>query len=217
VFTADRECVYGLCIDPANVNRVLAVTDKGAYRSTDGGMHWTVPGLVFAGTSVIADPTVSGRFFAGALDGVYESTDGGRNWEKISRGLPTSKVTSLAYDVTTQRLVAGTYGNGMYRLSFIPTGVAFPGPIPENVYLEQNYPNPFNGTTVIAFRTPEQMPVKLEIFDMLGRSVAVPVSGPLEAGEHTAAFEAGTMASGTYLCRLTAGAAVLTRRMMLVR
>ena len=216
-FTSDRECVYGLCIDPANVSRILAVTDRGAYRSTTAGATWSNPVTAFTGTSLIADPTVTGRFFAGAKEGVYESTDGGVQWTRISKGLPATRVTSLTYDVTTQRLVAGTYGSGIYRLSFIPTSVTGTVPVPHTPVLGQNYPNPFNGTTVIPFRIPGRSHVKLQIFDLLGREVAVPVCGPLEAGEFTALFETRGLASGTYLCRLTVGTTQVMRKMLHVR
>jgi hypothetical protein len=166
---------------------------------------------------VIADPTIPGRFFAGAKEGVYESTDGGRNWSRISKGLPAAKVTSLAYDVTTQRLVAGTYGNGMYRLGFVPTWVAGDDGTPGIALLQQNYPNPFNGISEIGYLLPDRTEVKLQVYDLLGKRVAVLADGPKEPGHHIATFDAGALASGVYLYRLTAGKTVLTRRMVLVR
>jgi hypothetical protein len=218
MFTATPECVYGICIDPSNPARVIAITDKGAYRTTNSGTSWTTPVQAFAGTSIVADPAVAGRFFAGAKDGVYESTDAGVNWVKISKGLPGKTVTSLTYDAAAQRLVAGTYGGGIYRLSFIPTGVA--GTVeglPGVVVLEQNYPNPFNPTTVVSFQLPVLSYVKLAAYDLLGREVAVLSEGWRAPGRYAQTFEGTGLASGVYVCRLTAGAAVLTRRMVLVR
>jgi hypothetical protein len=223
VFTSDRECVYGLCIDPANASRILAVTDKGAYRSTNAGATWSIPVTAFTGTSVLADPAVPGRFFAGAKEGVYESTDGGVQWTKISKGLPATKVTSLTYDVTVQRLVAGTYGSGMYRLSFLPTGVTGAGPLPFSPSLEQNYPNPFNPSTVIPYELPSASRVTLEVCDLLGRRVAVLADGVEDAGKRHVVFTPSTLASGVYIYRLdgspVGGGApfTMTKRMILVR
>ncbi len=89
--------------------------------------------------------------------------------------------------------------------------------IPRDVHLDQNYPNPFNPVTVIGYQLPVRSDVRLEIFDMLGRRVAVLVDGPVQAGSHQATFDASDLSSGVYVYRLTAGNAVQTRQMVLVK
>jgi len=48
------------------------------------------------------------------------------------------------------------------------------------------YPNPFNPTTIIRFSVSvgTRHGVSLQVFDVLGREVALLVNGNLEAGEH---------------------------------
>jgi hypothetical protein len=82
--------------------------------------------------------------------------------------------------------------------------------LPGAFALEQNYPNPFNPTTVIAFsvgsggvRTATR--VKLVVYDVLGRAVAVLVDGLLQPGVHSVEWNARGMASGVYFCRMEAG------------
>ena len=65
-----------------------------------------------------------------------------------------------------------------------------------------NYPNPFNPITTIRFDIPEAMPVRLEVYDMLGRVVSVLVDGDLSPGTHEVSFDAGTLSSGMYIYRL---------------
>jgi len=104
----------------------------------------------------------------------------------------------------------------------------FPGPVlsvpdegfaPQEMRLMQNYPNPFNPTTEIQFIVPEHAadPVSLEVFDLLGRNIATLVEGPLAPGFHTARWNAGPAAAGSYFYRLTAGDFNETRKMVLVR
>ncbi len=81
----------------------------------------------------------------------------------------------------------------------------------------ENYPNPFNPVTVIRYELPQNSQVRLEVFDMLGRRVAVLVDGLIEAGTHEIPFDASNLASGVYLYRLTAGQVVQTRQMVLVK
>jgi hypothetical protein len=102
---------------------------------------------------------------------------------------------------------------------------------PGEFTLEQNFPNPFNGSTVVTYevsgfgsqgsgaygQVPEASAVRLVVYDMLGREVAVLVNEKKAPGKYTVAFDAGRLASGVYLCRLTAGRTMQVRKMLLVR
>jgi hypothetical protein len=83
--------------------------------------------------------------------------------------------------------------------------------------LVQNFPNPFNPTTVVGYQLPVVSRVRLVVYDLLGREVAVLVNERKPAGNYTVAFNASELASGVYLCRLTAGSFVQIRRMLLLR
>jgi len=89
--------------------------------------------------------------------------------------------------------------------------------LPESFTLEQNYPNPFNPSTIIQFRLPINSEVRIEVYDLLGRLVAVPVEGRFSPGDHAVVFDAGRLASGMYLYRLQAGNVSITRKMVLVK
>lgn len=88
---------------------------------------------------------------------------------------------------------------------------------PEVFALHANYPNPFNPTTQIGYDVAAAGPVRLVVYDALGREVAVLVDRVQAAGRYQAAFAAGNLPSGLYLYRLTAGGTVQTRTMLLVR
>ena len=84
--------------------------------------------------------------------------------------------------------------------------------------LSQNYPNPFNPTTTIQFSLPAfTSDVRLEVFDLLGRSVAVLATGSMDAGQYSVRFEGAGLSSGMYLYRLQAGEQVSIRKMILLK
>ncbi|MEW5795166.1 MAG: Ig-like domain-containing protein [Candidatus Zixiibacteriota bacterium] len=94
--------------------------------------------------------------------------------------------------------------------------------LPTGYSLEQNYPNPFNPSTVIEFSVPVTGYARLEIFNVLGASVAVVFDGQALAGEHKIVWDGkasdGTpTASGVYFYRLTADNYTETRKMMLLK
>jgi len=94
--------------------------------------------------------------------------------------------------------------------------------IPENFTLYQNYPNPFNSTTTIAFDLPEDVKVRLEIFDVSGRPICTLIDEPREAGSHRVFWngrdEAGdTVASGLYIYRLQAGEFIQSRKLLFIK
>jgi hypothetical protein len=89
--------------------------------------------------------------------------------------------------------------------------------LPNRVTLFQNFPNPFNPATTIRYALPEAANVKLEVFDLTGRRVALLVNERAEAGTHTVSFDASNLSSGLYLYRLTAGNSVLNRSLTLIK
>ncbi|RPH36777.1 T9SS C-terminal target domain-containing protein, partial [bacterium] len=59
--------------------------------------------------------------------------------------------------------------------------------------------------------------VKLVVYDLLGREVAVLVDGKREAGTYHDAFDGSGLASGMYVYRLRAGSFVQARTMLLLK
>jgi hypothetical protein len=98
-----------------------------------------------------------------------------------------------------------------------PSGIKPPETYPGVFALAQNYPNPFNPETMIVFSLAGRNQTTLTVFDLLGREVAILVNEVMGPGRHEVRWNAGRVASGVYLCRLTSGAETQTRRMMIVR
>lgn len=89
--------------------------------------------------------------------------------------------------------------------------------IPSGVNLHQNYPNPFNPSTQIAFDLPQQANVRLAVYDLLGREIAVLVNDTRSAGSHQVTWTAQNLASGVYLYQLIVNGQSTSRRMLLMK
>jgi hypothetical protein len=91
------------------------------------------------------------------------------------------------------------------------------GGVPSTFALHQNYPNPFNPSTTIQFDLPQELQVKLNVYNSAGQLVASLVNERRQAGTHRVTFTATNLASGMYLYRLEAENFVQTRKLLLVR
>jgi hypothetical protein len=90
--------------------------------------------------------------------------------------------------------------------------------LPTELALLPNYPNPFNPSTMLSFDLPQSGDVTLEVFDVLGRRVALLLNqSPITAGRHELSFNANNLASGTYLVRLTAGGSIRNSKIQLIK
>jgi hypothetical protein len=79
-------------------------------------------------------------------------------------------------------------------------------------------PNPFNPATTIEYTLPVRAHVTLEVFNVVGRRVAVLADGVMTAGAHRAVWDARGMPSGIYVYRLkTRDGLVGTKKALLVK
>ena len=89
--------------------------------------------------------------------------------------------------------------------------------LPQELHLAQNYPNPFNPVTVIGYDLPRPSQVRLAVYDMLGREVAVLVDQHQDRGRYEVNWDASRFASGVYVYRIETGGQTISRRMTLVK
>ena len=89
--------------------------------------------------------------------------------------------------------------------------------VPLTSSLFQNYPNPFNPLTNIKYQIAKGYDVKLSIYDVLGKEVAVLVNEKQNPGTYEIEFDGSNYPSGIYLYKLTAGEYSATKRMVIVK
>jgi mannan endo-1,4-beta-mannosidase len=91
------------------------------------------------------------------------------------------------------------------------------GAVPRSMDLHPNYPNPFNPRTTISYDLAKPTHVKLEVFDILGRRVAVLVDEFQYSGLHTTIFDASPFASGMYVLRMRVEGFQKSHKMLLLK
>ncbi|HEX7902971.1 MAG TPA: hypothetical protein VF487_03750 [Chitinophagaceae bacterium] len=115
----DAQQIGGLAIDPTNENKVFVAalghpygpnTERGVYRTTDGGKTWgkvlykdentgavqvTIdpkdPNIIYADLWAGRQGPWENGAWNGPESGLYKSTDGGTTWKKLVVGLPTTQ------------------------------------------------------------------------------------------------------------------------------
>lgn len=91
------------------------------------------------------------------------------------------------------------------------------GDLPAGVTeLRQNYPNPFSTRSMVAYALAEPGEVRIELLDMLGRTVRVLLEARQHAGNHQLLIKRTDLPSGMYLLRMRAGTVVQTRGIAVV-
>jgi len=166
---------------------------------------------------------LSGGFIGGTYDGIADlshiTSTGPFN---LAPGATDTAVFAIIGGMTwNQFMEAAVQAEQKYD---IVTAVDDDGgaPLPAAFTLDQNHPNPFNPTTTISFTLPKTMTARLDVFDILGRTVRTLHDGPMTAGTHALVWdgkdgEGRAAASGIYFYRLRAGDAGQTRKMILVK
>jgi hypothetical protein len=111
-----------------------------------------------------------------------------------------------------------TFGMNTYYLTNIDDNLTEG---PSRIQLLGNYPNPFNPSTIIGFHVGtydlSTELVRLVVFDVLGREVALLLNGYMPFGEHHVTFDASGLPSGIYLYRLDSGGESVVGKMMLMK
>jgi hypothetical protein len=184
----------------------------------DGRIDAADPALSFScGASIVTTPA------AGDIDG-----DG---WVEV---LAVSGDDSLyAYELCTSHAPVDALPWPMFRRNPARSGSYGYEPVtgvdddhnaatPSVTSLRSIYPNPFNPVTRIAFDVSASSRVTIAIYDVSGRSVAVLVDREMPPGRYEAIWNGRTgtgrkAASGIYFCRLMAGSALETKKMVLLR
>lgn len=185
-------------------------------KTTDGGQTWSeinripgsrpLQGIVFVNENV---GWASGRGTTSV------TTDGGATWEKVE---------AIAGNINRFRMVNDSLGYAVGHQVYKFTG-AIPttledAPTPEVVVrLDANFPNPFVSSTRISYTLRQDAPVRLAIYDILGRRVATLVEARQGPGAHQVVWDGTTETGeaarpGLYFYRLEAGHRTETRPMM---
>jgi len=88
---------------------------------------------------------------------------------------------------------------------------------PESHNMISLYPNPVNSAIRIEFALVRNDQVKVDILDLKGRLVTTLANCEMSAGSYSKSWDASTMSSGIYLCRMKTGGKTVTKKLMVLR
>ncbi|PKL84408.1 MAG: hypothetical protein CVV24_00285 [Ignavibacteriae bacterium HGW-Ignavibacteriae-3] len=190
----------------------------GLYRSLDNGMSFTkVASLnVSFVYSISVDHT--GKIYVSSItNGVYVSSDNGETWSSL--GMNGSGISSMMVNGNSSDVYVGTKEGKLFKIVSAngTTNVTENDAVPTEFNLDQNFPNPFNPSTTIQFAVPEAGVYSLKVYNILGEEIAELISGQLVSGVHKVNFDAGRLASGMYIYRLSGSKVNITKKMILMK
>jgi len=104
------EGLIGLAASSKDANTLFAATQKGLFKSTDGGRSWQIAHMVTRPATMVY-ATSSGDLYAYIVGtGLLRARDESPNWETVSSGLGADVILHFAADpMDAKRLYAVTY------------------------------------------------------------------------------------------------------------
>lgn len=214
-----HECLDpGCTVDPEYVMPVRSYPHTDTSETTGRASISAVGGYVYRGTDI---PSLSGKYiyadwgsgFVWALD--YDGENPATNEVLLDAAVFP---TAFGEDRDHELYVVELFRGKVKRLqSTESSDTTLPEP-PGMLRLDVAGPNPFQQKTTLEFESDEAGPVRLAVYDVLGREVAVLFDGYLPAGTpQQAVLNAQGLAPGLLLCRLDAGGRMQIQRIIHVR
>lgn len=204
------------------------VTANSVARWT--GTAWSALGAGMNGTVYVLAAAPDGSMYAAGTfsmaGGVAASNIArwtGTAWEALGSGA-SSDVRALALNADGDLILGGDFalaGNTFspyVTLYDTPRPVASESDAGDSVHLSLAVsPNPVASGGTVRVTTAAAGSVRVALYDVLGRQVAVLAEGELGAGAHDVAIGAERLVPGVYLVRVTAGRASAVRRITVAR
>lgn len=184
----------------------------GTRKSTNGGIAWTVikPGMSWGVFPVNKDTL----WLTEPGSKLYYSVNGGNNWSYDSINTTINDI----YFVDKNTAWAVGQNGKIFISSTAFTSLEGLGEIsPTEYMLYQNYPNPFNPSTKIKYAVSENnSSIRIEVFDIRGRIVAVLIDKTHSAGVYEVDFNSYNLSTGIYFYRFIADEVVKDAKKMLL-
>lgn len=186
----------------ASNNQIMYLTFSGynanskVFKSTDGGTSWInisngLPNIVF--NEVLLKQNQTSEFLFAATElGVYFTSDGGTTWAKLGQNLPNSNVRDIEIHYTADKLVAGTFGRGLWEINIDNTTLGVEEEL--NTLEFSMYPNPTTNEVTINIENPTSY--KYEIYNAVGGLV---LNGTLS----NSSIDTSSLSSNVYMIRIS--------------
>ncbi|MBO6880460.1 T9SS type A sorting domain-containing protein [Winogradskyella sp.] len=201
-----------------NPNTVYAtvrgyVDGSKVFKSTDGGLTWAniSAGLpnILAKQVVLKQNQSEEILFLGTELGVYYKV-GTDNWLPLGQDLPNVIINDLEINYTVDKLIAGTYGRGLWEISINNSTLGVDEVELDDSTAPSIYPNPVSSGELhikLNSATPE---LDYVMYNVVGGIVK---QGTLVSGDNK--LDVTNVSSGVYVVRMTNGKYVSTQKVIL--
>jgi subtilisin-like proprotein convertase family protein len=228
----------GTIYDTITVNSGTTITDINVFTAVNHSFDGDIEIMLFApngdSAAICMDRLLLGGGYKGDIIGIFDSNAD----SSLQSNVYTSFSPSIKPESDINAIFGGDNSAGSWIIRFTDdapddTGYVYAwginfnnqsvgvqnvsNTVPQKYELEQNYPNPFNPVTNIKFSIPESGLVKIKVFDILGKEVAVLVNEFKQAGTYKVDFNGTRLSSGAYFYRLETGSFTDTKKMLLVK
>ena len=130
---------------------------------------------------------------------------------------PGDKLQFKVWDASSDELISVQADDDIIWQDLGVTVLNLTSIMPKTISLENAYPNPFNPVTTLNFSLPESQDVMLQVYDLQGRIVETLIDGAMEAGYHTAIWNADYHASGVYFVKMVSGDFISSQKLILLK
>lgn len=205
-----------------NENTGITVGRDGKiYRSTNGGTVWDTC------NSPVTDELYSIAFInenTGYTVGPFslillKTTNAGISWINENANQSISAWIKSISGYNNNATFVGEYGMIKSTKPGGEIGIKIINDLfPSSFSLSQNYPNPFNPTTSIRYQVESRKLMKLVVYDILGKEVAMLVNKKQSPGIYEVSWDGSEYPSGVYFYTLYAdGERIDTKKMVLLK
>ena len=208
-------------IDSSNIIAVGGDFEFGASlaKTTNSGTNWNYNSLfIFGEASAVSFRTQQEGWMALSFaERLAYTTNTGVNWMIITPP-DSSGIYDLTFTDENHGWAVGKNGTVLkYDTSTIGIKKINQNILVTSYKLYQNYPNPFNPTTIIKYGIPKNGHVKLIVYDVLGKDVAILINDEQDAGNYEITFDASKLPSGVYFYKITSGDLSEVKKMLFVK
>jgi hypothetical protein len=179
--------------------------------TSDDGKHWSVL------SPVGGYPATMGGTHSMSGEGIFSGTSGGAGEVLFDLSALAGTEVRIRIDLGHSRALEAGESWSVQQASFVAYS---PDPVletPRELALNANFPDPFAYQTTISYSIPESTPVRLAVFDMLGRRAALILHEVQDEGTYTVTFDGSGLASGVYMLHLETTKGTRTERMIVAR
>lgn len=157
----------------------------------------------------------AGNIYCTGPTGIWIVSPAGVLLDKIAM---TENPSNCNWGDADRKTLYITAGSSIYRIRLLTTGINSPRIRKTGFYeLHESYPNPCNPSTVIKFHLPRPDDVTLNVYDVIGRRVAMLASGMLPAGDHFRRWDTSGVSSGIYFYRLSTVSFASTKKLVVLK